>query len=193
MTLQKSLKPKDRRVLRTRRTLREALVQLILQRGWEKVSVLDVCERADVGRSTFYTHFADKEELLLSGFEDLRQALRMRHPLGSGPGNSEPLAFAGSMIEHARDNLRLFRALVGKRSGHVVQQRFKQVVLGLVYEDLESHGGFAGELSATAHFLAGAFVELLGFWLDTRTGLTASELEALFLRLARPVLARGCR
>ena len=83
MTLRKVAKPKpskpnDRRVLRTRRTLREALVQLILQRGWEKVSVLEVCERADVGRSTFYTHFADKEELLLSGFDDLRQALRTR-------------------------------------------------------------------------------------------------------------------
>ena len=66
----------DRRVRRTRRALRDALLELTLERGWDEVNVLDVCERADVARSTFYTHFADKEELLLSGFDDLRAALR---------------------------------------------------------------------------------------------------------------------
>src|SRR5512139_3251865 len=68
-------RPTDRRVLRTRATLREALVRLILERGWDDISVQDVCDRANVGRSTFYSHFADKEELLLAGFDDLRKAL----------------------------------------------------------------------------------------------------------------------
>ena len=65
----------DRRVLRTRRQLRTALINLILERGWDAVSVSDVCARADVGRSTFYAHFADKEELLFSGFEELHATL----------------------------------------------------------------------------------------------------------------------
>jgi AcrR family transcriptional regulator len=67
---------RDRRIERTRRTLREALIALILERGWDDISVQDVCNRADVGRSTFYTHFADKEELLVGGFDDLRKVLR---------------------------------------------------------------------------------------------------------------------
>src|SRR6185437_2006254 len=66
----------DRRVERTQRALREALIRLVLERGWDDVSVQDVCARANVGRSTFYLHFADKEELLVSGFGGLQEALR---------------------------------------------------------------------------------------------------------------------
>lgn len=71
----------DRRVQRTRRQLREALITLILERGWDAVSVRDVCEKADVGRSTFYVHFADKENLLLSGFDDLHATMNPKGAL----------------------------------------------------------------------------------------------------------------
>jgi AcrR family transcriptional regulator len=50
----------DRRILRTRRSLLDALVGLILEKGYEAVTVQDVIDRADVGRSTFYAHFHDK-------------------------------------------------------------------------------------------------------------------------------------
>ena len=72
----------DRRVRKTRRALRESLFSLVAERGWDSVSVQHVCERADVGRSTFYTHFADREDLLLSGFDDLKLELRA---MGPGP------------------------------------------------------------------------------------------------------------
>src|SRR5689334_1033995 len=112
----------DRRVRRTRKQLRDALVALVLERGWDAVSVRDVCARADIGRSTFYVHFADKEELLLSGFDDLHQALE--HERTSA---SEPFGFVTSLITHASENVRLFRALIGKRSGQAVQRRFGEV------------------------------------------------------------------
>jgi AcrR family transcriptional regulator len=67
-------KPIDRRVERTRRSLLNALNELILEKGYEKVTVQDVIDRANVGRSTFYAHFEDKDQLLLSGFEPIRAA-----------------------------------------------------------------------------------------------------------------------
>src|SRR6266511_3052594 len=66
----------DRRVRRTRRTLHEALIALILERGYERVTVQDILDRADVGRSTFYAHYRDKEALLLTSFDDVRDELR---------------------------------------------------------------------------------------------------------------------
>lgn len=177
----------DRRVLRTRRTLRDALIQLILKRGWDEVSVQDICAQADVGRSTFYTHFADKEELLLSGFDDLRTALRAQHAPNAG-ATAGPLAFAGAMIVHASENLRLFRALVGRRSALAVQTQFRRVVVDLVREDLARSAPNAPQLEALTHYLAGAFIELLSWWLDTRAGLEAAQLEALFHSLSAPVL-----
>ncbi len=68
-------KENDRRVQRTKRTLREALIALILDKGYDQVTVQDIIDRADVGRSTFYAHFENKDKLLLSGFEDMREIL----------------------------------------------------------------------------------------------------------------------
>ena len=61
----------DRRVARSRRALKEALTDLILERGYESVTVQDVIDRADVGRSTFYAHFLDKDDLLMAILADL--------------------------------------------------------------------------------------------------------------------------
>ena len=63
-------KPPDRRVQRTRRLLHKALMTEVLDKKYESITVQEILDRADVGRSTFYTHFHDKDELLVSGFEN---------------------------------------------------------------------------------------------------------------------------
>jgi len=173
-------------VQRTRRALREALVGLLVERSWDQVSVQDVCDRANIGRSTFYTHFADKEELLVGGLDDLRKELRRAAPLDSG---ARPLEFVRGVIEHANEQRRLFRAVVGKHSGHAVQQRFRQMLIQLVHEDLSAIAARSPQLEVTARYVAGALLETLTWWLDTRNGFQADELEKLFKQLTAPVLA----
>ena len=182
----------DRRVQRTRDSLRAAFVALMAERGWDRVSVQDVCDRANVGRSTFYTHFADKEELVAGGLEDLRRALLARSRAEASAA-AMPLGFARGLIEHADEQRRLFRAVVGRRSAHFVQSRFRKMVLGLVEEDLTNHGFDVKAAAPLAHFLAGALIELLTWWLEHRDPVTPAELEGLFLRLSRPALAAARR
>lgn len=67
----------DRRVQKTRKLLSDALVALILEKGYDEVSIQDIIDRANVGRSTFYSHYENKEQLLLFGHEHLR-ALSLR-------------------------------------------------------------------------------------------------------------------
>ena len=57
----------DRRAARTRRALHEALIALILRKGYEATTIQDIIDEADIGRSTFYAHYAGKEELLRGG------------------------------------------------------------------------------------------------------------------------------
>ncbi len=179
-------KGSDRRVQRTHRLLTEALVELILERGFDAVTVQALCERADVGRATFYTHFADKEELLVGGLDSLRSFLREQAPLAPG---SRPLAFARGVIEHAHEQRRLFRAVVGNRSGHVVHQTFRRLVLRLVREDLEHWAPGHPRLDPAIHSIGGALLELLTWWVDARSPLEPSALEAEFHLLSDPVLA----
>ena len=89
----------DRRVRRTREALRDALLALLVERGWDDIDVQALCVRADIGRSTFYLHFPNKEALLRGSLADLREALRVRAS-GPPPGTAvaEPLAFLGGLI-----------------------------------------------------------------------------------------------
>lgn len=176
----------DRRVLRTRQALREALVALILERGWDEVSVQQVCDRANIGRSTFYTHFADKEELLIGTLDDLRKGLRQLSPIQPG---GRPLGFVRGVVEHAHEQRRLFRAVIGRRSGHVIQLRFRQVLLALVHEDLAAIGPSGPYLDAAARYVAGALAETLTWWVDTRNSFQAADVEKFFMDLTGPVLS----
>jgi len=175
----------DRRVNRTRQTLNDALIALILERGWEEVTVQHICERANIGRSTFYTHFADKEDLLARGFDDLHASVRALR--GRLPGRY-PLTFAGTLIAHTHGQRRLFRALVGNRSGYVVQQRFRTLLVDLVTEDLVGAATPGPRFDAAVRFMAGAFYELLFWWLDTGAAIGPDEVEALYGTLTASAL-----
>jgi len=174
----------DRRVARTRDALRDALVSLILERGWDATSVQDVCERANIGRSTFYAHFSGKEELLTGSFDDLRRKLR------AGPAKEAgALGFVRGLVEHAHENQRLFRAVIGRRSGLVVQRHFRKMLLALVGEALGEAGIAPARRAALAHYLAGALFELLTWWIDARGPVAPEALEAMFGEWTAPVLA----
>ena len=179
----------DRRVVRTRAALRDALVSLIIERGWDEVVIQDICERAGIGRSTFYTHFADKEELLVVGFDDLRRMLRQSSKAAADGGTGFRFTFTRGLLEHAHENRRLFRALIGKRSSQTVQKRFLQLIVELTEEELADKLGEGAHREVTVHFLAGALFQLAIWWLEMRKPLPPADLDALFQRLARPVLA----
>lgn len=177
------VQPTDRRVQRTRRLLRDALVTLILERGWDAVHVRDVCAKADVGRSTFYVHFADKENLLLSGFDDLHVMMEdIRTRAGAPFGFIEPL------IVHVAEHKRLMQAMLGRQSGQQIQWRFRDVVRSLMEVELQSLQVPRSARVSAARFITGGFVELLMAWVDDPRGVSAEKLAADLRRHALAVV-----
>ncbi len=171
----------DRRVQRTRDALRVALITLLEERGWDDINIQDLCELANVGRSTFYLHFQNKEELLVGGFDDLRAWLRTRRE----ETKVDAMPFVRGLIEHVHEQRNLFRSVVGRRSGHVVKKRFREMVCRLVEEEgVRPHAGWRQK--AGARYIAGALVELLAWWVDSGKSHTADEIEELFYQLALP-------
>ena len=179
--------PVDRRSLRTRSALRDALLDLIVERGWDDIAVQDLCERANIGRSTFYTHYTNKDALLVGSLDDLRGYLRQARREGGAADERVTFGFALGLIEHAHEQRRLFRTLVGRRSGYVVQQRFRDMVIKLVGEELPAGNAPGLPRTAAQRWIAGAFVELLGWWIEQRSPLPPPELAAMFESLAQPV------
>jgi AcrR family transcriptional regulator len=181
----------DRRVRRTRQVLLEAFISLILERGYDAVTIRDVVKRAGVGRSTFYTHFGDLEELLV----ERGSGNWLREFAGCGSGPRRPLGFTLPFLEHAHENRRLWRALVGKRGGAAVKKRFRQSLLEVVREDVAALAGKQPVvvLDGIAHYVTGAFMELLFWWLDLQAAMAPTEIDKLFHRLTAPALEAVAR
>ena len=85
----------DRRVARTKKALLDALHSLISEKDYDSIVVKEILDRADVGRSAFYTHFSDKDDLLAHGIQDIVGGLPAWH---SQPG-THSLA-RGGMTNH---------------------------------------------------------------------------------------------
>jgi AcrR family transcriptional regulator len=186
--------PVDRRSLRTRDALRGALIGLIGERGWDDIAVQDVCERANIGRSTFYSHYPNKDALLLGSLDDLRVALvrqaAQRAAAGRKGGDAaQGFHFALGLIEHAHEQRKVFRGLIGRRSGYVVQQRFRDMVIRMVTDELPPSTG-ALPREAVGRWIATGFVELMAWWVEQRSPMPAEALAALFNELSRPLVGQ---
>lgn len=185
----------DRRVQRTQQLLREALVSLIQEKGYEALSVQEIIDRANVGRATFYSHFDNKEDLLVSGFDELRASLRerQREALARQAGLEERvLGFSHEMFAHANEYRSVFQAMVGRRSHAVVQQLLFKILLDLIRNDLQATvpgvRARSIQVEALAQFITGALFGVMTWWLDGKMRISVEEVNTLFRHLAIPVL-----
>src|SRR5262245_57294331 len=128
---------KDRRSVRTRRNLGDALVALILRKGYEAITVQDIIDEADVGRSTFYMHYTGKEDLLRASFDTLRAVLA-EAAAARDREDGEPLPFSLALFEHACSHKHIYRALAGGRGGVVVGKQMRIVLAEVVRKSIAS-------------------------------------------------------
>lgn len=168
-------------------------MSLILTKGYDAVTVRDIIDEADIGRSTFYAHYCGKEDLLRSGFRTLRDELEAaRRDAHAEPDRSRaPLQFSLAMFVHARGYDAIYRALVGGRGGVVATAEIRQILAELVREEMPAlgkQGAVSRELAV--EFVVGAFLAVLGWWLERRPGLAPEEVDALFRRLVLDGIGR---
>jgi len=175
----------DRRVRRTRRTLQDALFALIFEKGYDRVTVQDVLDRADVGRSTFYAHFRDKEALLLAAFDSLSEDLR--GGLGTTAPGDDPALPAEALFRFAYERQRSFRALCGKQGGEVVQRHLRRLLTELLMAHL-CLGKEKPDVPAEVivEFCTSATLGLLGWAVDNGFPRDAAWLAAAYRRLVEP-------
>ena len=148
----------DRRVRRTRRALLTALVELVLDKGYDRITVQDILDRADIGRSTFYAHFRDKESLLLAAFDDLRLDLELDAPTG------DIVRPVQALYEHANQRQVVYQALCGRRAGSLVHRHLHDLLVAQLTSRLP---GGPIPPAVAAEYYASAALGLLTWWIDT--------------------------
>jgi AcrR family transcriptional regulator len=182
----------DRRIHRTRRQLRDALMALILERGFNSITIEDITERADLGRTTFYLHYKDKEELLLESLESIAEDLRVQvealveENLVQGRVRLNPVAVA---FRHADENRDLYRIILQAEGTSRAYRHLRDVIYNAALNFFTKHmkEEQAGRLNISAGMISGYFSSaLLGFitwWLERDLPYTGDEAADLFVQL----------
>ena len=181
----KAQRKPDARVRRTRDQLGYALIQLIVEKPINDVTVQDVLDRAGVGRSTFYLHYRDKDDLLVSQLEMFLET--MSTVLSVRNEKSNRVAPVAEMFEHIGNQNKLYRVL--SDSGHL--KDFFDLAEGYFARGIERRLTESGrlanipqrELAARASALSGSLLSLLRWWLDRGEKESPEEMDKIFHRM----------
>ncbi len=185
----------DRRIQKTLQHLQTALVELISEKSYDDITIQEILDRANVGRSTFYAHFENKDQLLRSHLTLLNERFEEGiKQVSEGnkryEDNSAHMPFR--VLQFVEQNQRLFRAMLAK-PGHsphdnplhdylfaVTREHFRQMI--------QLKNNDAPRLEMAAHFYASAFIGVLGWWLANDMAYSAEELAQIINQLTLPGL-----
>jgi AcrR family transcriptional regulator len=185
----------DRRVAKTRKALKEALTDLILEKGYEAVSVQDVIDRADVGRSTFYAHYIDKDDLLMAILADLE----VPGPDSSSWSADDPaFGWTLELFRHFGSGKRLFKAVASGQSGALARRETTERLETLARAELSRLKAArkldAFRLELLVRFLVGTFIGFMDWWMrEENEHLPPEQVDHAFRSLVLPGVASVLR
>lgn len=173
----------DRRIRRTRDRLGGAIMQLLQEKEFDTITVQDVLDRAHVGRSTFYTHFRDRDDLFLSEVDEFYQHMAMA--LSGKP--SERVLPVREMFAHMVEVREFCLALIASgRMQDVIglaQEHFARGIAIRLAELPRARGIPAAQHGPTGHALAGALLSMQSWWIDHGMVESPAQMDELFHRL----------
>jgi AcrR family transcriptional regulator len=184
----------DRRVQRTHSLLRDALVTLIHEKSYDSIAVKEILERANVGRSAFYTHFRDKDALLASGIDDVLQATPARSLPPSARRFANALWFSFPIFQYIRQRDHLTHSKMPAKGRAIVHEHLRQLLVHRLTDALkaESRRPGAGIYKVPpdlfVQYVVGTFILVLDWWVECGSSLSPLEADDLFLSLVVPTL-----
>ena len=172
----------DRRVRRTQHALVQALVELVLEKRYDSITIQDLLDRADVGRSTFYSHFRGKDDLLLKSF--VRMLDLVDQEIEQDDPASKRVAPVRELFQHVGE-LRDFQQALSR--AHVLDRQFQLGVRHMsrtierrLARRPHGHNAQSIPLRVQAHAMAGALFTLLFRWIEQDLPHTPDEMDTMF-------------
>jgi AcrR family transcriptional regulator len=177
----------DRRVQKTRKLLKDALISLIIEKGFEAVTIQEILDRANVGRSTFYIHFDNKQELLHNCFEEFHELFEKDNH-GASSENFSRNDFILNLFRLVERNQRLCKALLGKDDMTMFfnpihsfiydyfEGTIKKIVINKKQDPLQ--------LQMMTHYITSALLGTLRWWVYNDMPYTAEEMDKTFSKIA---------
>jgi AcrR family transcriptional regulator len=186
----------DRRVLKTRRSLHDALVALIHEKSYDLIAVKEIVNRANIGRSAFYMHFADKDALLASGIHEI---LRTTPPRARDQTRAlgNLLSFSFPVFAYINQCQHDAHPRMSRRGRKVVHDHLRRVLVEHLRDQWHREMPCTGEDAVPAdlllEYVVATFILVLNWWVETPSRLSALEADDVFRSLVMPTLERSYR
>jgi AcrR family transcriptional regulator len=180
----------DPRVLRTRKLLRQSLIDLVPKKGFNNLTIQDITDNATLNRATFYLHYTDKDELLLDVFENMVSAF-VPIPSSSVDLNinspQEEILPIVAVFDHIAEFAEFYCAILGEQGGPIFMARVRQFIADITKKWLEVFmpSTFLEKelLDITINFLGSAYLGVITWWLENDMPYTPIEMEKHLLKL----------
>ncbi len=167
----------NRRAAKSRGEMQSAMLDLILKKGgYSGITVNDICETANVGKSDFYSHFAGKQDLKRHGLDHLREALNDLRKAREATGT---YTFSLTILEHTRENLETYRALLGPSTERATLDNLRAITGDMIRAEFAFEGRRPPH-DLVVQFITGAYLSVLNWWLDNNARMPIAEVDALF-------------
>lgn len=171
----------DLRIRRTYKLLKEALFDLLSKKSFDEIRVNDICTIAMVHRTTFYSHFSDKYELLNFCIKDLEDELTYKIKENS---YSDAKEFYTNLImcilNYIGDNKKFFQCLLKKNDDNGITRIFLNACISYIESMLsdEENNRFEDKIpkEIISNFYSGAMISTITWWLKSNSNLTEKEL-----------------
>ncbi len=185
-----SLTRHQRHRLQTRKSLIQAAVELVLEKGYEAVTIQDITDRADIGRGTFYIHFKDKEEVIWTAIQglclELEQAAHQQYK-DNIPDQWEyyGLLYIFSQVEKNRD---LFRVCFSAQGSTALTRRAQDLLVNIFQRDLQNQPFLRDSTSDVpaeiiAQMMTGLIIRMIVWWLETPNQYSAEQMAGMLYQV----------
>ena len=175
----------ERRRLQTRKLLIQATLQLVLEKGFDAISIQDITDRADLGRGTFYIHLKDKEEVVWTAFQELFRELE-QEAHNQLDRNMPQVEYYGllNIFRHAENNRDLYRVMFGGQGSAILTARAQDFLAQAFLYDIRNAPqppeiNFNIPEEIEAQILTGVISRLLFWWLGTSNSYSAKQMAVM--------------
>jgi len=175
----------ERRRQQTRSLLIQTALALVLEKGYDDISIQDITDRADLGRGTFYIHFKDKEEVIWTAFQDLFRQLELEahNQLDRRMPQVEYYGLV-NIFRHAEKNRDLYRVMFGRQGSARLTTRAQDFMASVFLYDIRKASPPSGvdfnlPEEIEAQMLTGLISRMLYWWLETPSDYSAEQMAGM--------------
>jgi AcrR family transcriptional regulator len=175
----------DRRIQKTRQLIMNTFIDLLAEKGFEKITISDIAERANINRGTVYLHYVDKFDLLDKCIETYVELL-LHHCANSADTNLNASAFQ-SVFEYLEKNFTIYKLLLSNEGVGFFRSRLYDIIAQTVTEVIgikPENNAFSN--GVTTHFLTSGFIGVLEWWINNSMPCNVQEITEQLMFLLEP-------